>query len=421
MRPLTRYLLSSLPLLLIACQDTGDIQPVDDEGEGEDTDDGDTGLTPIPAEAHASCGEDSGIIQPTPSEYGPFINKGFDRYAEVIAPNGEPIRIFAQDEISEAQIIRARNLLRFFLTNVEGSTWGKDKSDVAESMADHMAILLMINGYDGSGPEVNLPGQYLFDEETPVEGSKWFMKNNYNHRDAAFEEIFHLVHDLGVGTYVNGARPDYQADLLAEAEAALDDGRWGIPVDPGINQWINELRAENSLAQEYIASVIDSYYGLWGPWDEADGGMWGIYIAKTRDEIATLDPRGAELLEQFLSPTLTYEIRLDSALDQDFDLNFDESKPYTHKSRYMLNVTLTGSNPMGIIGNEKDNTLRGNTADNLLDGSSGDDTVVYCHPASSYTVTPDSTGHAVSGPDGTDSLRNIEFIHFADSLLPLSP
>jgi len=405
---------------MLACQSTG-IVPVDDEGGGEDTDTGITGLESVPAEAHASCGEDSGIVQAIPSEYGPYINKGFDRYAEVIAPNGGPIRIFAQDEISEAQIIRARNLLRFFLTNVDESTWGEDKSDVADSMADHTAILLMINGYDGSGPEVNLPGQYLFDEETPVEGSKWFMKNNYNHRDAAFEEIFHLVHDLGIGTYVNGARPDYQADLLAEAEAALDDGRWGIPVDPGINQWINELRAENSLAQEYIASVIDSYYGLWGPWDEADGGMWGIYIAKTRDEIATKDPRGAELLEQFLSPILSYEVRLDPSLDEDFDLNFDASKPYTHKSRYMVNVTLSGSNPVGIIGNDEDNTLRGNSADNVLDGSVGTNTVVYCNPESSYTITVDGTGFIVSGTDGTDTLRNIDTIHFSDTLVQYRP
>jgi hypothetical protein len=287
-------------------------------------------------------------------------------------------------------------------------------------MAEHTAILLLINGFDGSGPEVNLPGQYLFDEETPVEGDNWYMNNNYNHRDAAFEEIFHLVHDVGIGTYITGARPDYQADLLAEAEAALDDGRWGIPVDPGINQWINELRAENSLAQEYIASVIDIYYGLWGPWDEDNGGMWGIYIAKTRDEIATKDPRGAELLEQFLSPYLTYEVRLDPSLEKDFDLNFDAAKPYTHKSRYLVNITLTGSNPVGIIANDQDNTLRGNGADNLLDGSSGEDTVVYCNPASDYTVTGEGAEYTVTGPDGTDTLLNIERIHFSDGLLKTS-
>ena len=55
---------------------------------------------------------------------------------------------------------------------------------------------------------------------------------------------------------------------------------------------VDELEAEGSLAQEYIASVIDSYYGLWGPWDEAEGGMWGIYVAKTRDEMTRVDPAG---------------------------------------------------------------------------------------------------------------------------------
>ena len=30
------------------------------------------------------------------------------------------------------------------------------------------------------------------------------------------------------------------------------------------SDWIDELRDEGSLTQEYLASVIDSYYGLWG-------------------------------------------------------------------------------------------------------------------------------------------------------------
>ena len=157
-----------------------------------------------------------------------------------------------------------------------GSTWGQDKSDVADAMADNAAALVLVNGAHTGRNEPRVPAQPLYDEETPWVGHAWFMENDYDHRDAAFEEIFHLVHDTGIGTYVPGARPEYQADLDAEARAAMEDGRWPATDDRDTQQWIDELEREGSLAQEYIVSVIDSYYGLWAPWDEDDGGMRGV-------------------------------------------------------------------------------------------------------------------------------------------------
>lgn len=94
------------------------------------------------------------------------------------------------------------------------------------------------------GKEPRLNAQPLYDHETPADGSKWFMNNNSNHRDAAFEEIFHLVHDTGIGTNQPGALPAFQTELEAAAEAALENG------------------------------------------------LWGIYIAKTREEVQSLDPKG---------------------------------------------------------------------------------------------------------------------------------
>jgi hypothetical protein len=287
-------------------------------------------------------------------------------------------------------------------------------------MANHEAVLMMPNGGHVEGNEPNLPAQPLFDDETPMEGSQWFMQNNWEHRDAAFEEIFHLVHDSGIGTYLQGALPEYQSLLLAEAEQSLTDGRWGIAIDPGVTEWIEELRQENSLAQEYIAAVIDSYYGLWGPFNEGSGGMWGIYIAKTRNEIGTQDPDGQTLLEAFLPPTLDYEIHLAEELEGTFSLAFDTSLPYTHKTQYMVHVTLTGSNSASVVGNGYDNTLRGNIANNTLDGGDGNDTVVYCSLKSEHTIEKNGDSITVSGPTGTDTLTSIETIHFADEVLSTS-
>jgi hypothetical protein len=190
-------------------------------------------------------------------------------------------------------------------------------------------------------------------------------------------------------------------------------------VEPGVAEWIAELEREDSLAQEYIASVIDSYYGLWGPWDADDGGMWGVYIAKTREEMATLDSAGLALLEQFLPPYIPTEIRLDSALDQDFTLTFSESSPYTHKSRYFLNVTLTGTHGIALTGNDQDNFLRGNVGDNALDGGDGEDTAIYCQNRAAYTLTQDGESTLVEGEEGRDTLSHIEWLHFADGRVPV--
>ena len=35
-------------------------------------------------------------------------------------------------------------------------------------------------------------------------------------------------------------------------------------IGPENASWVAELTQENSLSQEYLAAVIDAYYGLWG-------------------------------------------------------------------------------------------------------------------------------------------------------------
>ena len=363
-----------------------------------------------------SCAEDAGVVIPTPDAYPRYKSWGFDRYAEVLAPNGEPIKIFAAPDVSDEMVIRTRNVLRFFLTDVSGSRFGADKRAVANAMASHGATLMLPSGAHEEGNEPPFDAQPLYQDEMTVEGGDWYMNNDWDHRDATFEEIFHLVHDAGIGTYVPGALPEYQAEIKAEADASIEDGRWGIPVDPGVNEWIEELRTEDSLAQEYIASVIDSYYGYWGAFDEP-GGMWGVYIAQNRSEVERLDPNGQALLEAFLPPMLTYEARLSSQFEGVFDMRFNEALPYTHKSQYLLAVTLTGTHAASIQGNGHDNLLRGNPGDNTLDGGDGFDAVIYCHARDAYVFQPDGQTLIVQGPDGSDTLINIEAIHFADGMV----
>lgn len=399
-------------------EDVGDASTSGAESSGGEASSGaDESTGGEPYAPHRSCLEDSDVIGELPPGSERYAAEGFTQYTELSTPNGGSVGIYAQAGVNTLAIYRARNLLRFFLTDVADTMYGTDKGAVANAMADNGAVLVMPEGAHEEGNEPNVPAQPLYEAETPVDGSAWYVDNDFEHRDAALEEIFHLVHDTGIGTDFPGALPDYQAALLAEAQAAIQDGRWGIPVDPQVGEWIEELEAEGSLAQEYIASVIDSYYGLWGPWTEAPGGMWGVYIAKTRDEVYESDAAGAALLEHFLPPVLDYEARLDPAFSGSFQMQFEAAQPYTHKSQYLVQVTLTGSNDAGIVGNAQDNTLRGNAGNNALDGGDGDDLVVYCEAQSAYAFEAVDGGVQVSGPDGTDTLRNVERVHFADGVV----
>ncbi len=351
-------------------------------------------------------------LQPLPED-SPYREERFTKYTEVIAPNGKPITIIAQRGVRDIAVARCRNLLKFYLTNVSSAKYGADKSGVANAMANNHAMLMMPEGRHREGQEPDIHAQPQFESETPVDGSRWYIQNDWEHRDAAFEEIFHLVHDMGIGTYMQGALPQYQQELKSEAIQSLKDGRWGIPIDPHVNEWIEELREEDSLAQEYIASVIDSYYGLWGAFDENPGGMWGIYIAKTRDEIKKKDPKGLALVEAFLPPMMVgYESLIDSNFRGTFSLQFNSDLPYTHKSQYYVDATLTGSKDTNLLGNDADNTFRGNKGDNIIDGSEGIDTVIFQGKRSEYEITDNVVRDTIPGRDGTDTLVSIEELTF---------
>ncbi|MDA7936451.1 hypothetical protein N9B90_00760 [bacterium] len=346
--------------------------------------------------------------------------EGFTKCAAVHKRAEGAIWIVAQDGVRNIAVARARNLLEFYLKPLPNAAASEvaRKQQVITKMIANGAMLMMPTGAHEEGQEPRIEAQPLFEAETPVDGSRWYIENDWEHRDAAFEEIFHLVHDTGIGTYLPGAMPTYQAALDKEARSAIADGRWGND-ERDTQNWLRKLEEEDSLAQEYIASVIDTYYGLWGSFREEPGGMWGIYCAKNRQEQARLDPRGQQLLKQFLPPFLHgYQSLLDPNFDGQFLMTFDKRHPYTHKSRYLVEVRLTGGRSSGITGNAQDNVLTGNSGDNHLQGESGKDTVCFVGDRSEYEVIARNKDvvvkDLVADRDGTDSLQNVEVLRFAD-------
>ena len=359
------------------------------------------------------------IVRDT-SALGGVYKKYYSKYLTYYAPNNQPIHIVAQDKVSDEQMLKAYNVLEFYLTQLKSSK----KIEIANSMADQGAILVMPNGADGESdiPDRALAGQPLYAMETPTEGDPWYIRNNYEHRDASYEEILHMVHDYGIGTIQSsGADPDLRKMIYDATMNALpkDKSQWGKSGLWGYDskQWLIELEREGSLEQEYLASVVDSYYGLWGAYSESDGGMWGIYIAKDRAEIETKDPMGLKTIQSILPETLTYMARISPDFEGTFTLSFDTTLPYTHKSQYLINARLTGDKKSDLTGNQASNILMGNSNNNTLDGLEGIDVVQLSGMFDEYEITFENEDVIVKdlkNRDGIDRLKNIEKLRFKD-------
>jgi len=361
----------------------------------------------------------------------PRAFRRFNRYTKVITANGKAIHIIAQSRISEGQIVRAREILRMFLTDVRGSEFGAAKAALGNRMAANEAMLMLVNGTHSEGNEPNLPAQPLYQNEMQVEGHRWYIEQDYDHRDATFEEILHLVHDTGIGVDGRntqpGVLPAYQAEIRRATNNAMADNFQIWPLGARRDrEWYDDLAAENSLTQEYLASLIDSYYGLWGAWTErASLGMWGEYIAKTRDEIRREDPMGWALLGKFFPEHLTYEARIDPDFTGTFRMTFDQARSYTHHSQYLLKARLVGTRDSDLTGNALDNILTGNEGNNVLDGAAGEDTAVFHGKRAEYAATKGAGGRitlvdSAPGRDGSDTLVGIEFVRFSDRTVPVA-
>ncbi len=383
-------------------------------------------------------------IKAIPGGSANSYKRNFCKYTELVAPSGKKIRFFAQNKISNEQMVRARRILNFYLTDVPGSQYGTDKSDIFNKMATNKATMIMMNGSDDGEPPAD--GQTLYETENIVEGSAAYITNDP--RDAAFEEILHLMHDTGIGVdganSYPGVRPAYQTEVRKAMQDAIAPGVISEGAQKGLwgaidKAWLRELRDENSLTQEYLASVIDTYYGLAG-YSSAEGSN-DLYVPQSRRQIRFKDKKGWKLVggdnpRKFFSEYVTYEARIDSGFSGTFFMSYNRNKKYTHKSRYLLDAALTGDSPTGLRGNNQNNKLTGNSGKNKIRGASGDDTLrgaggtdvllggsgtdtaVFTGPSYEYTIHRTNVRTIVTdqvpGRDGRNILKSIETLQFSD-------
>lgn len=73
-----------------------------------------------------------------------------------------------------------------------------------------------------------------------------------------------------------------------------------------------------------------------------------------------------------------------------------------------------------FLGGDHSDTLVGGAGDDLLDGGEGDDFAVFPGPRSAYAWTVSGDTIIITGPDGVDTLKNVELLRFSDQLVSLT-
>jgi Ca2+-binding RTX toxin-like protein len=88
----------------------------------------------------------------------------------------------------------------------------------------------------------------------------------------------------------------------------------------------------------------------------------------------------------------------------------------------VIENAIGGSGNDTIIGNSADNVLKGGGGNDTIDGGGGTDSAVFSGVMTLYTITPlGGTSVQVSGPDGTDTLTNVERLVFDDQTVVWPP
>jgi len=359
-------------------------------------------------------------VVPLPVSLGKTLNGLFSKYTKHIAPNGKPIHIFAQQGVSDLQVVRAREILKYHLTDAPGTQYGSNKAAIANRMAEVRATLIYTDTELKSfamrpilrGSKLRL--QDLYATESPVEGSYEYIHNKGRpgrrfSRDASYEEIMHLVHDKGLEDII----PEYHKEIVEAELLAIKEKRYfyGRPAP-----------------HEYIITGFDVYFGLWDHNPQGDGRSFGHeYPFHTKEEMKAGDPLLYNLVEKFWPKYLTYNAYIDPSFEGTFSTVLNKDTEYTFKSQYLVNIILTGKNNTNIFGNDRDNQLTGNEGNNviiggrgndLINGGEGEDTAEFSGNSTEYKITKSDiktiVTDTVSGRDGIDELSNIEVLKFKD-------
>ncbi len=307
-------------------------------------------------------------------------------------------------------------------------------------------------------PQWLINSQSLMYRELSVEGDCHYMSGYANYcsdlgdnadRDAAFEEILHLVQAQGIAPNPETDYSNLQLAIDAHALGTYNDHKSNIdagqPSDavwqPEVDDW-NEWLGDDvnpdigtTYSHEYLAAAFEAYMGV----AKHNGHGLDGYQALDRATMQALDAQGEAWISDLFHAHLQYTARIDSAgvvtfhqqelIGQNakptFKMNLDDAiaqEGYTSKSQWLVNAKIVGSDSIDLIANAQDNILEGNIANNTVDGKEGNDTYIVNNKLTECAIVPVVNATTVICPNsGEDSLINIEAIKFTDQTYSITP
>lgn len=495
-----------------------------------------------------------------PADMSIAEDAGFERYTELLIDvpaatnNGAvalssatplKIRIIGTDDsANNEKIIRAGNIMRHLLENVEGGNYGADKSSIIRSLGERQATLILTKDqeendqltvmlYAATALELNVLDRLVLESGVtgirtdslahfvedfsnlpePAEGSdveadsekviesllslhsnpatpKWLINSQSlqyrelsvegdchymsdfaqeykqvpnedsgelepvlmskycndlgenSDRDAAFEEILHLVQAQGIAP--NAETSAYQEAVRAHAQTTYertDANKPWAPTADDLEEWAGDDTNPEigpTYSHEYLAAVFEAFMGMNG---HKTLGLDG-YTSTERDQIIIKDPIGDDLVREMFAGDLQYTARIQTAGvvkyytqaglagTPTFKMakSADATEKYTFKSQYLVDATLIGADAINLIGNDKDNVLEGNSANNIIRAGAGDDTYIVTNTTTAQfddagvcTVTSgDDNGETFTqiacAETGTDKLYGFEKVKLSDAI-----
>ncbi|MDG1224376.1 MAG: T9SS type A sorting domain-containing protein, partial [Candidatus Marinimicrobia bacterium] len=387
----------------------------------------------VPIELEIS-GEDNSIILPfidinqdtlgivdLPDNVDTRISAVFEKYTHLEVSEGAVIPILAQEGISTSQILHVKKILKEFLIDVAGSGWGANKTAVINAVSMSNAFLALLSDEsEYENPNVQLlfnsgaKGQDILGTEIFYEGTNDYM--NSTKRDATYEEVLHFVHYYGI---VN-ALPSMQLAIDQAMNNAIENGFY-VP--------LSDILIED-YDDEYFALAMEVYFGLWAH-DPGQNGWAGgqEYHFTNREQMVDGDSLGADLVREFFGESFRYNVDLPYTFEGSFSMTFDPSLPYTNRSRYLQNVSISGENDVEIIGNDFNNIVFGNSGSNqftgkgyndYFDGRGGIDRAIFSGDYGEYAIFESADWNnykpfvvdLFSNRDGADTLLSVEEMDF---------
>lgn len=280
---------------------------------------------------------------------------------------------------------------------------------------------------------------YLDADDTVVEGENGGLDIGYSTGSHQLAENMEAVYLLGGGDYV-GVGNDQSNWIYGgvgneslfglHGNDVLDGGAGhdGLAGNEG-NDWLRGGSGNDVLLGNAGDDVLDGGEGF----DTMEGGMGDdVYYVDASDTVVEGENAGLDIVYSTGSHQLGLNVEAVYLLGGGDLVGFgNDLSNWIYGGAGNESLFGLGGNDLldggaghdGLAGNEGidwlrggagDDTLIGGADDDTLDGGDGTDTAVYAGNRADYTVTVAGGVTTVSGPEGIDTVSNVERLQFAD-------